>query len=314
MKYIKKFSNHSSYELFKLGREFVKPNLSLCIEEDELHYTQYIKPYYKFGDILYENIYGGTKITSNILDPSEGYIPIGLCLAPTDFFGIGEKARFMSLKNMSCNDPDNGTTDISLSLNSPAWLCLGYKDFNISEINDITYIYKDIQSISRGYNVPIYDSNNNWNLSVLGEVNKYAATDIDGKNKTNIILRYATSPENWKINTIITNNANSGNYPAVCCCWRYHTISTQQGDWYLGAAGEMLIILHKKSSINNILNNLNSLYPNNCIHNLVEHNYWTSTEFFHDNVLDEIAIGIDDSTYRGFDKSINYRALAMLQY
>jgi hypothetical protein len=34
----------------------------------------------------------------------------------------------------------------------------------------------------------LFDSSDEWNLSVLGAANNYAVTDIDGKNKTDIML------------------------------------------------------------------------------------------------------------------------------
>jgi hypothetical protein len=37
------------------------------------------------------------------------------------------------------------------------------------------------------------------------------------------------------------------------------------GDWYLGAAGEMGMILVNKTNINNKLSEINEVYPNNCI-------------------------------------------------
>lgn len=42
MKYIKKFNQHSLYEAYIVGAEFIKPNLSLCVQEDEVHYNRYI--------------------------------------------------------------------------------------------------------------------------------------------------------------------------------------------------------------------------------------------------------------------------------
>lgn len=41
MKYIKKFNQHSLYEAFIVGAEFIKPNLSLCVKENEVHYNKW---------------------------------------------------------------------------------------------------------------------------------------------------------------------------------------------------------------------------------------------------------------------------------
>lgn len=39
MKYLKKFSNHSDYNTFTGSTEFIKPNVSHCIQENDVHYN-----------------------------------------------------------------------------------------------------------------------------------------------------------------------------------------------------------------------------------------------------------------------------------
>lgn len=41
MEYLKLFENHSQYEDFIETEDFVRPNVSLCVQENEVHYTQY---------------------------------------------------------------------------------------------------------------------------------------------------------------------------------------------------------------------------------------------------------------------------------
>ena len=45
--YIKKFSNHSEYTAFTQTADFIKPNVSLCVNENELHYNPYVHDYSK---------------------------------------------------------------------------------------------------------------------------------------------------------------------------------------------------------------------------------------------------------------------------
>lgn len=45
MKYIKKFEEHSQYDTFTHTNEFIKPNVSLCVQENEVHYNPYIHDY-----------------------------------------------------------------------------------------------------------------------------------------------------------------------------------------------------------------------------------------------------------------------------
>ena len=279
MKYIKKFNQHSLYEAFIVGAEFIKPNLCLCVKENEVHYTQYT-PSYNVLDILYANSNGDKKVTSNILDPSEGYIPIGICVVPTDFYGNGELSRFVSLKYMSCMTPDSGSFEGST-------IYYGNLSYDITTIDNIqkSYVngsddgYLSDVSVSTPSIPSIFDSNNRWNLSILGDKNLWAVTDVDGKTKTNKMLETATAQSNWRTASQIKLDYNNYYTPCVCCCWRYHTLGTQQGDWYLGACGEMLMIIINKIRINSKLSEISALYPNYCLQGFANIWYLTSTKF-----------------------------------
>lgn len=41
IEYIKYFDNHTEYEEFKASKDFVKPNVSHCVAENDVHYTAY---------------------------------------------------------------------------------------------------------------------------------------------------------------------------------------------------------------------------------------------------------------------------------
>ena len=315
MKYIKKFNQHSLYEAYIVGTEFVKPNLSLCVEEDEVHYTQYI-PTPKFLDILYSDSNGNLSYTSEILPISKGKTPIALCIAVQDFFGINEKARWMSLKYMSCTTPDTGSL-------TAQGICWGNYGVNIETLKNIikTYQYGQPWGYNTAdwitgtqYKIPsLFDENNEWNISVLGTVNKYAVTDIDGKNNTNNMLTTATAQSDWRTVSTIDNIGNSNYAPAACCCWRYHTLGTQQGDWYLGGGGEITILLAKRNEINTKLASISLLYSNNCINSLINGEHWTSTEDDSNNV-NAFNINTNDGGIGGNNKGNNKYVIAMLQY
>ena len=207
---------------------------------------------------------------------SEGKTPIALCIAPAGFFGDNEPARWMSLKYMNYTTPETG----SLNAQQISW---GNNYNDISTINNIQTIYNGGEGW--GYmNVDYYDNssqsyklrlpsvlsdNNTWNISMLGTVNIYAMTDIDGKNKTDKILSTATAQSNWRTASTITNNSGANYAPAACCCARYHTLGTQAGDWYLGACGEMCMILAKRTVITTKLAAIKTVYPNDCISSLM---------------------------------------------
>jgi hypothetical protein len=43
--YLKKFENHTQYETYKASTEFITPNVSLCVTENEVHYNPFVDPY-----------------------------------------------------------------------------------------------------------------------------------------------------------------------------------------------------------------------------------------------------------------------------
>lgn len=42
MKYLKKFETHSDYETYKNGQDYIQPNVSWCVDMDDVHYDMYI--------------------------------------------------------------------------------------------------------------------------------------------------------------------------------------------------------------------------------------------------------------------------------
>ena len=89
---------------------------------------------------------------------------------------------------------------------------------------------------------PIYhDTSNTGNV----------CADMDGKGNTEKILAvdnsYSTS---WQTASTIQNvHDNQYIHPAAQCCWRYHTIGTNQGEWYLPSAGELGYLAARWKSI-----------------------------------------------------------------
>jgi hypothetical protein len=288
MKYLKNLDEHNAYAAFIVGKDFtnaIHTNavISYCKLEKHVHYNKYI-PSYNVLDILYANANGKKKVDSAILDPSLGYTPIGICIAKTGFFGANEKARWMSLKYMNYTTPETG----SLTAQSMDWGNYGTDLNMIPNIQTthnggtsngyFTVDYYD--SSSRANKIPsIFNENNEWNTSVLGAANQYAVTDIQGREKTDLILASATSQSTWMTDTSITNESGAGYAPAACCCTRYHTVGTEAGDWYLGASGEMCMIIVQKTAINAKLAQIAAVYTKDSISLLANGNYWSSTEY-----------------------------------
>ena len=271
---------------------------------------------YSLLDILYSDSSGNLSVDSQVLPTSEGKTPIALCIAGTNFFGDNEPARWMSLKYMCCNTPDSGT--LTASSGDMMW---GNNGLDISTIDDITTTYNG--GSNDGYltaswsnttsnKIPsLYDSNDEWNLSALGTKNTYAVTDVDGKNKTEKILTITTSQATWQTDTTITNSQGQRYSPAACCCWRYNTLGTQQGDWYLPACGEMSMIVVNKTDINTKLAAINTEYSNDCINRLENAHFLTSTEINSGTIFRVLA---DDGRVGARGKYDNSTVIALMQY
>ena len=106
-----------------------------------------------------------------------------------------------------------------------------------------------------------------------------AMSDFNGKENTKIITDLATAQSDWKTAETIMNEQNGGYYPAACCCWRYHTEGTKQGDWYLPACGEFGYIMPKFNKINEAITKLINGYGRN-FGVVLDRNYhyWSSSE------------------------------------
>ena len=47
MKYIKKFETHTEYEVYKNSQEYLTPNVSYCVDLNEVHFEKYVRDYSK---------------------------------------------------------------------------------------------------------------------------------------------------------------------------------------------------------------------------------------------------------------------------
>ena len=75
--------------------------------------------------------------------------------------------------------------------------------------------------------------------------------DFDGKGNTAKILAVDNSSStDWQTASTITNTHEDEHiHPAAQCCWRYHTVGTNQGDWYLPSAGEFGYVIARRKAI-----------------------------------------------------------------
>ena len=114
-----------------------------------------------------------------------------------------------------------------------------------------------------------------------------ATSDMDGMGNTKKLLDLSTGQMDWRTASTIINNSGATYYPAACCCWRYSTVGTVQGDWYLPSCGELGYLAARARQIQDALNAVNGFtiegeesagMPNNSdVLSLLS--CWSSSEF-----------------------------------
>lgn len=247
--------------------------------------------------------------------PLTDYTPVGVVVIPGshDVYGTGE-CGVMSLKEMNYTTPDTGSTsyqdiiwgdsntDISSLTNYNVVCYVGYHGMvneSVQGTSSTAYLPSDnFSKVQNPYDTDTYYYYNGFEYYIPSPYNDddtrnsayyqtsspsstlNAMSDFDGKNNTNIITDLATA-EDWKTASSITNSASNGYYPAACCCWRYYTDGTLQGQWYLPACGELGYIMPKFNQIQASINALISAYGDSVgaqLDTINGYGYWSSSE------------------------------------
>lgn len=247
--------------------------------------------------------------------PSNKYSPVGVVLIPGthNVYGDGS-CCVMSLKEMNCTTPDDGST----SYKSIYWGGYGTDIPSLANYNQVCYVGSNgvvnetVQGVTSSAYLPSdkfsnvnnpYDTDTSYyyndsdtyvpspyNDNDTRNTEYYrtsspsssanAMSDFNGKENTKIITDLATAQSDWRTAATITNDSSNGYYPAACCCWRYHTEGTKQGDWYLPSCGELGYIMPKFNKINEAITKLINGYGSNFgVVLLSNHYYWSSSEY-----------------------------------
>lgn len=270
----------------------------------------------------------------------ETHTPIGVVVIPTnhDVYGTGE-AGVISLTGMNVDTPDVGQISgdhnpcwgpSSIPGLKKYTVVASYGDFNAKTLqseltephkyaalasDNITKGERDIicdwaqypSSIGInddfGYapNPYLADGSRNpdyYDTTISTEFN--ALSDFDGYRNTQIMCEYQTGQPNWKTDDTIINKTTSGYAPAALTCLRYHTIGTQQGDWYFPALGELGYFNTKKKTINASVKAIKTIFKigSNSIADYLQ----SSTDFTNSNAR-AVCVDARSCVYRQGSKS-----------
>lgn len=318
---LKKYNTLSDWETAKGGGDLLYPSVGLIKENSSVVYmppppihTLPIKA------VFYDSSTGSfVKLyPDQITEANPNYTPIGVEVVPAehDVYGTGQ-AGVMSLAEMSYNNPDVGTSSNEYD-HSMYWG--GYKiDTSLPNYSFINYIGQGptlndgvVQGIISSAYLPSdkftkitgldgesgysnnstsyrqapspYNADGSRNEAYYTTVHSTAnaLSDFDGVVNTKVLTDLATGQSNWKTATNITNNSVEGVYPPACCCWRFHTSGTDQGQWYLPAAGEFGYVINRILAINTTINKVKSVYPSVVALEVASdeyiRGYWSSSE------------------------------------
>lgn len=214
----------------------ITPDIGSTYEDITLYMTYYSN-YFRSGALAYLRI--NAILDEEILEYSQKYINWSDDVNEDDYkvFRIP----------LSGNLLDESKLDNKCGYKMLSSSYLKYDVFNIPSPylnNDAGY--KDSRNFHFNSNATLYPYIEN------------VFSDFDGKRNT-LKMQKDSTVENWKTRQNLTpkeiNGTNSGfkndQYVAALCAYRFHTIGTNQGDWYIPAAGELMYLTSRKNIIEN---------------------------------------------------------------
>lgn len=261
------------------------------------------------GDVLCAKI-DGSKTVFDAADAADigftSWTPIGVVVIPPshDVYGTGEGAA-ISLVSMDYNNPDSG----SITSNPVLMGCRRlikrlrfyfYGTYTDQKLSYTSYSDSDVFGLMSSDHYPYYDGSYSGTLvqNIYDNESYYFSRDDESYNNV-LISPYLTGGGRNELYGLYTNDVFSFDGKEACnnyinsisdttwktssslnqrhhniqCSWRFHTVGTSQGDWYIPSFGELgyihsrryrisnsLIALRNVCNTNDLLNGYNSLY------------------------------------------------------
>ena len=206
-KYLKKFENHTEYETYINGSDVALPNVSLCVQQNEIHYNSIVPPMnlitYTATAILPQGNYGSsglyydgfnTTIASHTFDNG-----IGTIIFDSDVTTFKESCFYRTNQLTGLNIPSNIISINSLSLQG----CTNLTSIVVSPRNNV------------------YDSRNNCNAIIQTSTNTLICgckASVIPNTVTNIgekSFEYCYSLTNITIPDSVTNIGQSAFYNCI---------------------------------------------------------------------------------------------------
>ena len=271
---------------------------------------------------------------NNTLYPTNRYTPIGVVAVPASHAPNG-KARVISLASMDYSNPDSGNTEghNHIYWGGNGYVVNDLPLFTQFPYIFDDYSFGDTQIIKGVSTSRCYMSSDNFNGApnpfmskeyyylnseqqhngapspyledesknpLYGDISTYTAnvfSDMDGKGNTAKILDVDNSNStDWQTASTINNvGATEYVHPAAQCCWRYHTVGTNQEDWYLPSAGELGYVVARRKAINASITKIQQ--AGSPALSLIEDYFWSSTQY---SSLHLVRIGLNNGNL-GFD-------------
>ena len=298
---LKLFETETLYNEAK--SDFVYPTVSYVKDVNRVFYMA--KPSildFPIKAVFYDSSTGSfVKLyPDQITEVNPNYTPIGVEVVPAshDVYGTGE-CGVMSLAEMNYTTPETGSSSYQWMYwgdNSTDTSLPNYNKVNLvnGTTSDYGYLPSDqftgstsLDGVSKykntSNNIPSpfnADGSRNEAYYTTAYSTANALSDFDGVGNTAVLTELATTQSDWKTATTITNSYSAGYYPAACCCWRFHTPGTSQGQWYLPACGEFGYVINRISAINETINKVLSVYSSVvavAVNN--DKYYWSSSEY-----------------------------------
>lgn len=194
--------------------------------------------------VLFYNTSTGTKTeipysTWSGYTSSSTYKPIAIKVS-------GLTNTYVSIDYMSWRTPDTGNP-----LYSGSYSLMQCGSMMVDGLNNNSTNYQAQYQTQCG-DIRDYD----------GRTSPSNISDTDGKsNNQKILAADNSSSTAWQTASTISSGSSSTTlHPIVQCAWRYHTLGTNQGDWYIPARGEAAYFLMVKESWAKTVIKLNTIW------------------------------------------------------